>query len=400
MFAAAWTGAIALPLVGAPNFPVWSPAVWLIVLFVAAFGIAALWGERLVLAGDQTVVASAITPPRTLRAIALLGAFLGLAAVQLLLAVQDKTLIDLAHLSTWLEVAATYSLARYQEDISEPLGARLLSVGFYLGSLAGGLLWQRPARRMDRLWAAAPVIVALLYAAVLTTRAVFLYAAILFLSAAFSGRVHGGTPLLRLIQRRSVLLVLAGASAVFVMAVALQLARGGLDDLSRVPEVIDHLRAWFFGHLPAFSGWLRRYSPLGEPLHLGQRTLGGIFQVLGIQQRARGVFTEVFDLGSGHETNIYTAFRGLIEDFGIPGALGSMLVVGAVGGILYGQAARGRSQVLPLLSVIYCYILWSPVASFLSYNSILLAFLIFWIITRLTVREPMPDGPDAVPSAD
>src|SRR2546427_7463493 len=55
LFAITWFLAIALPLLFAPDYDVWVPAVWLLVAFVAVFGISAM-------AMDRAPPPAAITP--------------------------------------------------------------------------------------------------------------------------------------------------------------------------------------------------------------------------------------------------------------------------------------------------------------------------------------------------
>ena len=86
------------------------------------------------------------------------------------------------------------------------------------------------------------------------------------------------------------------------------------------------------------------------------------------------------DFPSGSETNIFTAFRGIIYDFSIPGALVISFFTGFLGSIIYMKASSGKFVAMILLSMIYAFIFYSPLISIFHYNSILISWIIAFII--------------------
>ena len=52
--------------------------------------------------------------------------------------------------------------------------------------------------------------------------------------------------------------------------------------------------------------------------------------MLGLGHRIPGLFENVVDLVIGETSNIYTAFRPLIQDFTIPGALAVLALLGVL----------------------------------------------------------------------
>src|SRR5262249_22704706 len=74
-------------------------------------------------------------------------------------------------------------------------------------------------------------------------------------------------------------------------------------------------------------------------------------------------------------SNIFTAFRGLLQDFTFPGAVLLSFVSGMVAAVAYGKTVAGSMRYIPLLAGYYAFVLWSPIVSILNYNSVLLALL-------------------------
>lgn len=380
LFAGLWLATLAPALLAASDFGLWAPGVVLIVLLVAMVTVPAILVERFELAA----VRRQQTAPRpmrlgVLRAAVYLGSAAGVGAIGVLLAVGGRRLVDLALLRTWIDVGSEFSRARYVDDVSQPQFATILSVGSFLGSVVGGVLWTSSRGVVDRLAAVTPVIIGMAYAALLTVRAGILYPLTLFVSGAAAHLVYQRRPLQRLLQPRVLIvaaLVPAGLAAAFV---ALQLSRGGLDDLSRLPEMFAKLRVYAFGEVPAFTLWARDHWLLSEPPRLGQRTFSGVFDLLGLHERERGGFSDFITLATGDQVNVYTLFRGLLEDFGVA-AFALLFGLGGLAGRLYADLLRGKAWALPLLAAMLCTMTWSPLVSVLSFNAILVALALFSVV--------------------
>jgi oligosaccharide repeat unit polymerase len=134
------------------------------------------------------------------------------------------------------------------------------------------------------------------------------------------------------------------------------------------------MKAAAFGYLSAFSQWMSGYRPDG--LGLGVYTFGGLLDLAGLHPRAFGVYMSSVTLSGMEESNVYTAFRGLIEDFSFPGAMVICAGLGAVCGYGYGQLRRGRMRWALGLSAFYAFVAWSPLGSLFVYNGLILAWCV------------------------
>ncbi|MEO5580668.1 MAG: hypothetical protein ABIR58_08405, partial [Gemmatimonadaceae bacterium] len=166
----------------------------------------------------------------------------------------------------------------------------------------------------------------------------------------------------------------AGAIVV-VFFFAVGLARLASTDVSLAAVVLGKLIGSAFGHMTVFSQWLAEYA--SQPLNptFGKVTFAGPLELLGFEQRIPGLFDSVVNLLAGDTSNIYTAFRPLIQDFGIPGALAALAMLGFVGGTGFRLVAAGRWSGLPLLLAAYATIFWTPITWFWIYNSLTAAVL-------------------------
>jgi len=97
------------------------------------------------------------------------------------------------------------------------------------------------------------------------------------------------------------------------------------------------------------------------------------------------------DLAPGTRTNIYTLFRGLIQDFTLPGALIVLWIVGVIAGYAYNQTARGHLTWMPILIAFYAFAC-DFLTSIFNYNSILFAWVgltvYIWGICFYQMRPP------------
>ena len=93
---------------------------------------------------------------------------------------------------------------------------------------------------------------------------------------------------------------------------------------------------------------------------------------------------------NGRATNIFTIFRGLIQDFGLFGSLVFLFAVGLVAGIGYEETRRRNVIAIGVLSAFYAATLWSPIVDLFAYNSIIAAWILFLSYLSLTAIRTKP----------
>lgn len=166
---------------------------------------------------------------------------------------------------------------------------------------------------------------------------------------------------------------------IYSFFVVVQVARGGKEDFD-VVSISSHVLTWFVGYLSAFDIWITEHYNFQHTF--GLRTFSGLADFLHISQRTGGVYLPV-EVIDGRVTNIYTAYRGLIEDFTLPI---SFLLVSSFGLIitkcLHKLISSGASVYFSIMVMIIYFILWSFVINPYIYNTVLLAMFVLFIVNK------------------
>ncbi len=266
------------------------------------------------------------------------------------------------------------AIARNGGTWQEPAAARVLTSALYLGPMLSGLMIGARKTGSARWLSLVVFVPSLMVTAILTTKSSILLPMALGVSAYLATSIAAGNPprftLKRAAWLAGVVVVLAGA---FVL---IQMARYAGWSQGRPLAVIQLLWADVFPYLGAFSIWFQG-NALSASLHptLGQYTFAGVFELLHIHSRVAGLYTDqVIVNGAGY--NIYTAFRGFIEDFTVPGALLFLALVGFGAELAYRKVRSGDLMFMGLLAAFYAATLWSFVVDVFIYNTIVLAFVV------------------------
>jgi len=177
--------------------------------------------------------------------------------------------------------------------------------------------------------------------------------------------------------------------AVIVLFVVTDAIRSRSQGQQDVELAVDsaRMKAAMFGYLSAFSQWMSGSRP--EGLGFGAYTFGGLLDLAGLHPRATGVYTSSVTLPGLEENNVYTAFRGLIQDFSFPVAIVICAALGALCGYGYGQLRRGRFRWALGVSAYYAFVAWSPLGSLFVYNGLVLAWC---VAALLLMAESSPAG--------
>ena len=266
------------------------------------------------------------------------------------------------------------AIERFAGTWQEPALARLLTTALYLGAMLAGLMLALRNTASTRLLSVAVLVPSAIITVLLTTKTSFLIPVALGTSTYLATCVAAGRPGHLTLKRLAVLAGLVAAlAAAFVLV---QMIRYAGWSTGQPLAVIQLLWADTFPYLGAFSRWFQK-SALSTSLHpgFGQYTLAGVFDLLHLHSRVPGLYTDqVIVNGAGY--NIYTAFRGLIEDFTVPGALVFLAVVGFGAETAYRRARSGDLRWVAVLAAFYVATLWSFVVDIFIYNTIVLAFLV------------------------
>lgn len=366
-----WCLAGVLPMILAPGEIVGPNAIaWLIAASVAVsagavVGNAGLKTRRLLMPQPAT------NGELTVFGVVLVASILlGIGSNVAFLTGSSISLSDLLDIEKLVVVSNQAYFQRYAESGAQPPPAlaQALLPFVYLAPAVGGIFFELRKEVLSRLLALTSYMPAIAVTILQTTKAALLFAIVLWLSGYFATRLRFGK--VAVFTRGHVIIaaLVGGIVAVFFFAVGL--ARLASTDTSLLSVVLLKLVTSAFGHMTVFSQWLAGYW--SEPLNpsMGKVTFSGPLEMLGYSQRIPGLFDSLIDLVAGDTSNIYTAFRPLIQDFSVPGALAILAALGIVGGIGFRKVAAGEWSGAPLLLAAYVTIFWTPITWFWIYNSL------------------------------
>jgi oligosaccharide repeat unit polymerase len=273
-----------------------------------------------------------------------------------------------------VETIHQLAIARNGGTWQEPAAARVFTTAMYLGAMLSGLMIGVRTSGSARWLSLLVFVPSVIVTVILTTKSSTLLPIALGASSYLATRIAAGRPPRLNLKRAS---LLAGLVAVLAAAfVLIQMVRYAGWAQGRPLAVVQLLWLDTFAYLGAFSTWFQDHA-LSFDFHpsLGQYTFAGAFELLHIHSRVAGLYTDqVVVNGTGY--NIYTAFRGLIEDFTIPGALLFLVVIGFGTELAYRRVLAGNLPYIGILAAFYAATLWSFVVDVFIYNSIVLAFLV------------------------
>lgn len=292
--------------------------------------------------------------------------------------------------ATWADIALRYSVDRYAGTETEPLAVRVLISFNFAGAILGGVLVAVGGGRYVK-WAALPVVAGVAITLLTTAKAVFLICSFGALAGWLSAERLRSRD--NLDKRNAWALSIAGFMAVAVF-VGAQAIRYETSSGAGFALLMERLQGYVTGQLYAFSAWVRLGGAWNTEFALGRYTFAGIFDFLGLYRRAGGVYEFIALKGAAPSSNVFTAFRGLIQDFTLPGALFLTVILGTTTQFAL-RWASGRFQLAlctAFLVAIYFFIGWSHVISVFVYNTTILAIGLVTVVLLLAVRPSRGEG--------
>jgi oligosaccharide repeat unit polymerase len=400
LFALCWSVAGIVPLIVTPNDPVSAGSmIWIIAasIAVSAGAIAGNGGFRTRLARSRPYPSRAEL--QTLMTIMLISLIAGIGSNIAFAMASGVAFGELLDLQTVAIVSNRLYVARYAApdavQPAPPLLSQALLPFVFLAPAVGGMVFVLSRRRGAKFLAVLTMLPAIGVTVLQNTKAAVLFSGILWSAAYFASRLRLGR--LAVFTRRHLAVAALIGLVVTIFFFFIGLARLASIDLGLLDVVRVKLYTSAFGHMTGFSRWLSDYwSNARFGPTLGAYTFGGPLDVMGIQKRLPGIFIDFVELAIGDTSNIYTAFRPLIQDFTLPGAIAMLTLVGFVGGIAFRLVAAGRWAAVPVLIGVYATIMWTPITWFWVYNSltaavlglcIVLFCLRMWRVSRATMID-------------
>ena len=287
-----------------------------------------------------------------------------------------------------IQMAAQWTFLRYDGFI-DPWPLRLAAVWIYPPALLGGILLPLSETKRDKIIAATTLFPSLLLTFLSGGRAAFLVAFACWLGGYWAAQVISSKPPRKLLRIQDLSRIAAACTGLLLLYVSINTFRGA-KDASGVDELhLDfnsgQIRNYMFGSPAAFADWFNRGND--DPLSWGALTFPGLFDALHIQQKTLGTYIDSSSTVGQEGTNIFTIFRGLIQDFGLMGALLISMAAGFWGSAAYRKQQISAGRLLGL-AAFYTVAIFSPLYCIFGFNGPILA----WLTAAIVLRPAMTSG--------
>lgn len=159
-------------------------------------------------------------------------------------------------------------------------------------------------------------------------------------------------------------------------------------DAEIIGQGLSSFKSYLFGGIAAFSTYVNDYK-LGE-LGWGRFSFSSLYDLLGIHKNTIGIYTDYLRISSEDitaDTNIFTAFRQFMDDFGIFGTIIFMFILGAISFVFFRKASKGDLPSIAVMIVFYTFLFHTPLLSITVHNSVLISIIFPYFILKNIKRN-------------
>lgn len=284
---------------------------------------------------------------------------------------------DMLSFKSLLALNNNIAIERYSNNAKPNLLSQLLLPFVYLSSLLGGYLYPFVARKKEKLLSQLSIIPSLLLLLVLNTKAVIISSLILWISAFTVAYYKLHHSYLNVSKKEVVKYILWFSCFLLLLMISMML-RIGEFDVNTFLIVKNKFASYAIGHMAAFDNWfINNISNLS--LNFGAMTFLALSDLIGLHVRIQGIFSDFF-YTEGITTNVYTALRPLVMDYGIIGSILVFFFLGIIMNLciknIFSQNIIISSLSEVILISFYSYTLYGFIASMFSYSS----YLVMWVL--------------------
>lgn len=290
------------------------------------------------------------------------------------------SLKDFASIDSLAQMNNSIAVERYSGQSKTNAIIKILNMFLYIGPVCGGFLFPFAETKFKKRVAALSMLPIILVMLFCNGKAGFLASLVLWVSAFLMAYfyLYKTAPKFNI---KKVVFYVAVFSVVIGALLFTMMLRIGRVDAVTFEIVKDKFMIYAFGEIQAFDCWFSAGRSSIEH-SAGVQTFMAIFNTLGIVERAQGVY----GLMPNALGNVYTLFRGIIEDFGVMGGLVFVAVCGCFAGYCFERVRY--SVTLPTVPVtivvgIVFFFVYGYIISPWVYSSFVLTLFVFMYFTTL-----------------
>lgn len=151
---------------------------------------------------------------------------------------------------------------------------------------------------------------------------------------------------------------------------------------------ISSFKQYLFTGISAFTNNLNTYNI--EPLGWGRFSFSSLYDLLGIHKNQVGIYDVYLRVSSADyelEGNIFTAFRQLMDDFGIVGTILVMIFLGALSHIFFRRAIKGDLSSIAFMIVFYTFLFHTVLLAITVHNAVLISMIFPFVVLNLLKKS-------------
>lgn len=247
----------------------------------------------------------------------------------------------------------------------------------YLGALLLGYYYHRFSGKSKKILITAFILSTLFYFFVSLGKATIIYSIIVFLSSYLTEYTYDDLKVIFNKNNRKKFLkkALIAIIVLLLLIIFMICIRDKNSD-----NIVSNLTDYAFGEIPAFDFYFNNMRP--SDLSFGKYTFYGIWsKIFGADPLLTQGIYPLTDVG-GVTTNVFTAFRSIIDDFGIYFGLAFFGLLGIISSISRYMIKYQKLLFIfvPIYSFLICFVLESYVISVGNFFSITFAYFLFALI--------------------
>ncbi|WP_436666446.1 O-antigen polymerase [Lactiplantibacillus plantarum] len=301
---------------------------------------------------------------------------------------QGVSISQILDFSSLMNVNNQVAVMRYSGTTQTGGIAQILLVFEYLAPIVGGYHAGSSNQKKEKRWGLISLTPTLFTMSTQNTKSGWIAAVTLFIFSLIIAKILDNS--FTRIKTKNVLSYFFIGVGIVILLFSSMILRVGEFSILLVQQLWTKFLVYAFGNVPVFDYWFNNRNI--TTFDYGSNTFLGIMNFLGIRNRAQGVYSTPVYV-ENFSSNIYTVFRGCIQDFSIIGSILFIVVLISLGCIsfLYLKNKRGIYINSFILLNVYFFIMQSFLISPWTYSSYMISLVLF-IPYLMIVRNKYRDN--------
>lgn len=301
---------------------------------------------------------------------------LGTICFLLQLKIAGFSLASFTNVDSFLNMNSEVAKERYSGSSQKDIFSQILLCFLYLSALVGGYAFNfsknKEQKIISTVFSFLPIIGMMLFS---NGKSGFISCIILWLAGWCISYlfINGKLPK---IKGKYIILGITLLIGIFGILYLVMLIRVG-DFSSPMRKIISNkFMVYALGHIVNFDYWFSHIK-INDSIEFGINTYMAIFKTLGLVERVQGVYPVILR-GFG---NVFSAFRGVIADFGIIGGLIYCFLRGIITQYCFEKVSSGNIKSSISSTLLVCSYFWNIYGFIISpwiYTSYILTMIMFW----------------------